>query len=63
MSRLVTKRFILSMLGLFLGSFLCYKQRLPGEAWVYALAVILAGHHAVDLIKAWRGTSDPKTGN
>jgi hypothetical protein len=23
--------------------------------WVYAMAVFIAGHHAADLIKAWKG--------
>ena len=55
MTGFITKRFVLSLIGLGLSSLLCYQGKLPGDAWVYALAVILAGHHAVDLVKAWRG--------
>ena len=32
-----------------------WNGKLGGAEWVYAVAVILAGHHAADIIKAYRG--------
>lgn len=31
-----------------------WNGKLDGENWVFALAVIIAGHHAEDIVKAWR---------
>jgi hypothetical protein len=28
--------------------------KIGGEEWVYVLVIVIAGHHAEDLIKAWR---------
>lgn len=51
-----SKRMVLSLLGMGLMTALCYLGKVGGEQFIYGLAVILAGHHAADLIKAWRGT-------
>lgn len=56
LSKFTTKKFFFSLLGLILATVLTYQGHMTGEVWVYALAVIIAGHHAEDLIKAWRGT-------
>jgi hypothetical protein len=52
--RFFTKRFLFSMLGLALASVLLATGKLSGENWVYALAVVIAGHHAEDIVKAYR---------
>lgn len=44
-----------SVLGLGLATGLVYTGKLGGEQWVYALAIVIAGHHAEDIIKAWKG--------
>ena len=56
MSKFATKRFVFSAAGLALATFLCWEGKLDGAAWVYALAVIIAGHHAEDIVKAAKGT-------
>ena len=56
-SKFRTKRFIFSAVGLALATWLCYEAKLGGEQWVYALAIIIAGHHMEDLVKAWRGNA------
>lgn len=57
MNKFFTKRFLFGLLGLGLATWLQYSHHLgDGTCWVYALAIIIAGHHSVDIIKAWRGT-------
>ena len=31
-----------------------FSGKMPPEVWVYSLAVILAGHNAEDIVKAFR---------
>lgn len=52
--RFLTKRFIFSAAGLALATLELEHGKLSGTEWVYALAIIIAGHHAPDLIAAWR---------
>lgn len=56
--RFTTKRFLFSLIGLALSTGLCYYGKLGGEQWVYALAIVLAGHHAEDLVRAYRGNAN-----
>lgn len=56
--RFTTKRFIFSMIGFITSTVLCWYGKINGEMWVYAMAIVIAGHHMEDLIKAWRGTKD-----
>lgn len=53
--RFTTKRFFISMIGLGLGTWLCWETKISGEAWVYTLGICIAGHHAEDILKAWKG--------
>lgn len=55
MGKFATKKFLFSASGLGLATLLTYQGHMNGETWVYALAVILAGHHLEDLIRAYRG--------
>jgi hypothetical protein len=32
-----------------------YTGKMTDSVWVYAMAVFLAGHHAADIVKAFRG--------
>jgi hypothetical protein len=58
MKKFFTKRFLFSLLGLGLATWLQDSGHLgDGTAWVYALAIIIAGHHSVDIIRAWRGNN------
>lgn len=56
--RFATKRFIFSAAGLGLATWLCYVGKLAGQEWVYALLSIIAGHHAEDIVRAWRGNQE-----
>ena len=49
-NRFLTKRFVLSTAGLAIASVALWQKHLVGEEWVYALAVVIAGHHAEDII-------------
>lgn len=57
--RFTTKRFVFSAVGLGLATYLCWNAKIGGQEWVYALAIIIAGHHAEDIIRAWRGGDKP----
>lgn len=54
--RFTTKRFVFSAAGLALATWLCLQGKVSGQEWVYALLSIIAGHHAEDIVRAWRGT-------
>ena len=51
---LLKQRFLWSAAGLGLATTALWHGKMDGENWCFALAIILAGHHAEDLIKAWR---------
>ena len=53
--RFTTKRFIFSMIGFITATALCWNGKMSGEVWVYSMAVVIAGHHMEDLIRAWKG--------
>lgn len=54
-SRFLTKRVLFSASGLVIATGLVCAGKMADTCWVYALAVIIAGHHAEDIIKAWKG--------
>lgn len=58
--RFTTKRFFFSAVGLGLATWLCYGGKISGEQWVYALFGIIAGHHAEDIVRAWREARAPQ---
>jgi hypothetical protein len=51
---ILKQRFLWSAAGLAIASVALWHGKMDGENWVFALAVVLAGHHAEDLVKAWR---------
>ena len=54
-TRWLTKRSVITAVGVAIASVALFKGKMSDGAWVYAMAVFIAGHHAVDLIKAWKG--------
>lgn len=42
------------MIGLTVATTALWHGKLDGENWVFALAVVLAGHNAEDIVKAAR---------
>jgi hypothetical protein len=53
--RFFSKRVFLSLLGLGTATGLVIAGKIGGSEWVYALAVVIAGHHASDIVSAWKG--------
>ncbi len=51
----LTTRKVLTAVGFVTATTMVYTGKMSDSVWVYALAVLLAGHHAADLIKAYRG--------
>lgn len=50
-----TTRKILTIAGIVIATTMVYTGKMTDSVWVYAMAVFIAGHHAADLIKAWKG--------
>lgn len=50
-----SKRVLLSIAGLAISTGMVFAGKMTDSAWVFSLAVILAGHHASDIVKAWKG--------
>ena len=58
MKRWWTKRFVITAAATAIASAALFKGKMSDSVWVYAMAVFIAGHHAADLIRAWKGTPD-----
>lgn len=56
LSKWFTTRKVLTYVSIAIATTALWAGKLSGETWVFAMAVFIAGHHAADLIKAWRGT-------
>jgi hypothetical protein len=54
---LFTKRMILSLLFTATTTGLCYMGKINGDAYGFTVLGILAGHHAADIVTAWRGNA------
>jgi len=50
-----TTRKILTGIGLVISTVMVYTGKMSADTWVYALAVLIAGHHAADIVKAFKG--------
>lgn len=50
-----TTRKLLTVLGIAIATTALWTGKMSDGVWVYAMAVFIAGHHAADLIKAWKG--------
>lgn len=58
MRRWFTTRKVLTVVGLVISTTMVYTGKMSDSVWVYSLAVLLAGHHAADLVKAYRRPGD-----
>lgn len=56
-TRWFTKRSVVTLVAVTVASVALFKGKMGDSVWVYAMAVFIAGHHAEDLIKAWKGGS------
>jgi len=54
-----TKRMLFSVAGLSAATWLCHGGHIDGSAWTYALGVSIFGHHAEDIVKAYKGDRPP----
>ena len=54
--RWFTTRKVLTATGITIATVALWSGKMSDAVWVYAMAVFIAGHHAADLIKAWKGT-------
>lgn len=54
-SRWITKRMFFSVTGIITGTCMLCIGKLDGSNWVLLVLGCIAGHHAEDMIKAWRG--------
>jgi hypothetical protein len=52
--RLLTTRKVFSFIGFVVATIELNCGHISGEEWVYVLIIVIAGHHAEDLVKAWR---------
>jgi hypothetical protein len=57
-TRWFTSRKVITAVGFITATVMVYTGKMSDATWVYALAVLLAGHHAGDLISKWKGKSD-----
>jgi hypothetical protein len=49
-----TTRKVLTYVSIVIATTMVYTSKMEASVWVYAMAVFIAGHHAADLINAWR---------
>ncbi|MGO8847253.1 MAG: hypothetical protein ACLQFI_18345 [Methylocella sp.] len=54
-TRWFTGRKVLTVAGIIIATTALWVGKMSDGVWVYAMAVFIAGHHAADLIKAWKG--------
>jgi hypothetical protein len=54
-TRWLTSRKVITTVGVAIATTALFKGKMSDGVWVYAMAVFIAGHHAADLIKAWKG--------
>jgi hypothetical protein len=50
-----TTRKVLTYVCIAIATTMVYSGKMSDGVWVYAMAVFIAGHHAADLIKAFKG--------
>jgi hypothetical protein len=53
--RWFTTRKVLTAVGVTIATTALWTGKMTDGVWVYAMAVFIAGHHAADLIKAFKG--------
>lgn len=62
-TRWFTSRKLITAVGVAIASTALFRGKMSDSVWVYAMAVFIAGHHAGDLIKAWRGSGSDVVDN
>lgn len=55
-TRWITSRKVITAVGVIISTVALFTGKMSDTVWVYAQAVFIAGHHAADMIKAWKGT-------
>ena len=55
MKKWFTTRKVLTYVCIAIATTMVYSGKMSDGVWVYAMAVFIAGHHAADLIKAFKG--------
>jgi hypothetical protein len=53
--RWLTTRKAVTAIGLTIATVMVYTGKMSAGEWVDALAVLLVGHHASDVVKAFKG--------
>lgn len=51
----LTKRSVITAAGFITATAMVYSGKMSDQVWVYAVAVFVAGHHAAEIVKAFRG--------
>ena len=54
-TRWLTGRKMITVAGFTAATAMVYSGKMSDQCWVFAMAVFIAGHHAADLIAAWKG--------
>lgn len=52
-----TTRKTLTYVSVATATVMVYTGKMDAQVWVYAMAVFIAGHHAADIVKAFRGNN------
>ena len=50
-----TTRKVLTYVCIAIATTMVYTGKMSDSVWVYGMAVFLAGHHAADLLKSYKG--------
>lgn len=54
-TRWLTSRKVITAVGVATSTVALFTGKMSDQCWVFAQAVFIAGHHAEDLIKAFKG--------
>jgi hypothetical protein len=54
-TRWFTSRKVITVVGVAIATTALFSGKMSDSVWVYAMAVFITGHHAADLIKAFKG--------
>jgi hypothetical protein len=53
-TRWFTSRKVITVVGFVTATVMVYTGKMTDSVWVYAMAVFIAGHHAADIVSAFR---------
>lgn len=54
MKKWLKRKSIITIASVAIAAVALFHGKMSDSVWVYAMAVFIAGHHAEDLIRAWR---------